>query len=649
MRLLFIILLSLIFPYFIQAVNAQEQQHKKTILVLDGSGSMWGQIEGVSKIEIARSVIGDLLKNFPADQHLGLTVYGHNRKGDCSDIETLVNPAVGTKEAILKAVNSIKPMGKTPLSEAVMQAAEVLKFTEEAATVILISDGKETCDFDPCEVGKKLEESGVDFTAHVVGFDVSNIEDRAQLKCLAENTGGKFLTASNAEELTKALETVSAPEPSKMHDTRFVVVEEGTKLTINEGLVWSLRDNKTGEVLIEKEAINSIARELTYGAYKAEVTRVKDNMTAEMVVTIDENSPVKFNLELPVMIPPATISAPDTALIGSIISVQWTGPNEPNDIINIREVDNMGAPLGATHTSKGSPLNLQMPGKPGEYVIRYLLKGSRYQVLATHPITIEETSATLNTPDTAKIGSTISVEWTGPNYKHDYINIRKVGNMGAPLGVTDTSKGSPLNLKMPGKPGEYVIRYVLGDSHRAIVTHPITIEETSVTLNAPDTAKIGSTISVEWTGPDNPRDYIRIQNLNVSHLHEQTRTLKGSPLSLQIPSEAGNYEISYVLGNSYEAVTTANIKVEPVFATLNAPATVIAGSTVSVEWTGPDYKRDYILIAKAGTDRRIEGARTSKGSPLTIDVPKEPGAYEILYRISDGGYSVIERRAITVQ
>lgn len=142
----------------ITATAQDEGNPGSTILVLDASGSMWGQIDGEPKIAIARRVIGGLLDTLPAGQSLGLTAYGHREKGNCRDIETLVAPGPDTREAIRSAVNGLNPRGKTPLSDAVIAAAEVLKFEEEAATVILVSDGRETCDRDPCEVGRRLGE-----------------------------------------------------------------------------------------------------------------------------------------------------------------------------------------------------------------------------------------------------------------------------------------------------------------------------------------------------------------------------------------------------------------------------------------------------------------------------------------------------------
>ena len=198
------------------AFAAQAQERSRAILVLDGSGSMWGQIDGVAKITIAQQVIGELLATLPPEQELGLTVYGHRRKGDCGDIETLILPQGDQRAAIQQAVNGIKPKGKTPLSAAVVAAAEALRYQEDKATVVLVSDGRETCDVDPCKVGETLEETGVDFTAHVIGFDVSDPADRAELQCLAERTGGTFRTASSASELGQALAVVAeppAPEP----------------------------------------------------------------------------------------------------------------------------------------------------------------------------------------------------------------------------------------------------------------------------------------------------------------------------------------------------------------------------------------------------------------------------------------------------
>jgi Ca-activated chloride channel homolog len=188
----------------------------KSIIVLDASGSMWGQIDGRPKLEIAREALGTVLTGLDPATEIGLMAYGHRSKGDCNDIELVVPPASGTAQSITDAANAMKFLGKTPLTESVRRAASELKSTEAKATVILITDGIETCEADPCALGAELEASGVDFTAHVVGFGLT-AEEGATVACLAENTGGKYIEAKDAGSLIEALKTtvaVAEPEPT---------------------------------------------------------------------------------------------------------------------------------------------------------------------------------------------------------------------------------------------------------------------------------------------------------------------------------------------------------------------------------------------------------------------------------------------------
>jgi Ca-activated chloride channel homolog len=210
MRLFAIAFLALFMPFFAHAEG-------KSIIVLDASGSMWGQIDGRAKLEIAREALGLVLAGIPAESEIGLMAYGHREKGSCDDIELVVPPGPGTAAAITDAANSLQFLGKTPLTEAVRRAAAELKSTEEKATVILITDGIETCEADPCALGAELEASGVDFTAHVVGFGLT-ADEGATVACLAENTGGLYIEAKDAGTLVEALKTTVAvadpvPEP----------------------------------------------------------------------------------------------------------------------------------------------------------------------------------------------------------------------------------------------------------------------------------------------------------------------------------------------------------------------------------------------------------------------------------------------------
>lgn len=175
------------------------------ILILDGSGSMWGQIEGNTKIGIARDVVGNLLDDMDPERPVGLVAYGHRRKGDCEDIEHLIEPGTGNRDQIKSILKSINPVGKTPLANTALQVIERLKSSGSSATVILVSDGAESCGGDLCAVVKAAKEADVDFVLHIVGFDIGE-SDKLALECAAREGEGVYLDAANAEELSAALE-----------------------------------------------------------------------------------------------------------------------------------------------------------------------------------------------------------------------------------------------------------------------------------------------------------------------------------------------------------------------------------------------------------------------------------------------------------
>lgn len=191
------------------ALRAQEGSPAKIMLVLDASGSMWGEIDGAPKIEIARETVAEILGSWNPDREIGLMAYGHREKGNCEDIETLIPVGKLDSAAFLEKVNSIIPKGMTPLTDAVALAAENLRYTEETASVILVSDGKETCGKDPRAVAKELAKNGIGFRAHVIGFDITE-EEGQSLAAIAEETGGTYLAASDAAGLKSALEKVVA-------------------------------------------------------------------------------------------------------------------------------------------------------------------------------------------------------------------------------------------------------------------------------------------------------------------------------------------------------------------------------------------------------------------------------------------------------
>ncbi|MES9972506.1 MAG: VWA domain-containing protein, partial [Candidatus Thiodiazotropha sp.] len=124
---------------------------KNRLFILDGSGSMWGQIDKRSKIEIARDVMKEMVSNLSNQDQLGLIAYGHRRKGDCEDVELVYPMSTIDRSAVSQQIDAIQPKGKTPITESVVQAVELVRRLEDEAEIVLVSDGLETCKRDPCE------------------------------------------------------------------------------------------------------------------------------------------------------------------------------------------------------------------------------------------------------------------------------------------------------------------------------------------------------------------------------------------------------------------------------------------------------------------------------------------------------------------
>ena len=105
---------------------------------------------------------------------------------------------------MLERLNSLNPKGMTPISQALRQAVDMVKDLAGPATLILVSDGKETCGGDPCWLVEHLRRTVFDFTLHVIGFDVTQ-EETEQLECMARAGGGRYFSARSALELEMAV------------------------------------------------------------------------------------------------------------------------------------------------------------------------------------------------------------------------------------------------------------------------------------------------------------------------------------------------------------------------------------------------------------------------------------------------------------
>jgi Ca-activated chloride channel family protein len=188
-------------------------QTPNTLLIMDASNSMWGRVDGRPKIVIAREAVAQLARALPAGTPMGLMAFGHRRPGDCGDIELVLPPGPVDPAGFAARAAALTPRGRTPLTASITRAAETLGVRDRPARIILLSDGIETCHPDPCGAARALKATAVELVVHVIGFDVAEPSAQAQLACIAEATGGRFVSAASAADLAAALAAVTATAP----------------------------------------------------------------------------------------------------------------------------------------------------------------------------------------------------------------------------------------------------------------------------------------------------------------------------------------------------------------------------------------------------------------------------------------------------
>ena len=263
----------LLLLFTLSPLFGQEAAPKPIIFITDASGSMWQKIGPDFKITLAREVLGDLVQTMPENQAIGLVAYGHRTKGNCDDIEELLPAANLDKAAFKKALDDLNPIGKTPLARSAKYVIDKLKAEKGSASIILITDGVETCDGSLCDLVKEAKEAGIDFVMHIIGFDLGD-SDREPLECAAKAADGIYVDASDKDQLADAVKqtsdirvddpkgrlSASSIRNGELIDASIMVYKAGT----NEDI--------TGKRTYERAETNPALIKLPPGTYDVEAT-----------------------------------------------------------------------------------------------------------------------------------------------------------------------------------------------------------------------------------------------------------------------------------------------------------------------------------------------------------------------------------------
>lgn len=248
-------------------------------LVLDASGSMNAKLpEGKTRIEAAKLAVEDVVGKLPVDIRLSLWAYGHQSptsKHDCRDTQRVVafDAVSANKVDVLTKTRGIKAQGYTPITYVIQLVADDLgKEDAKPRTIILVSDGKETCEGDPCATAKALAAADASLVVHTIGFAVDTAA-KYQLQCIARVARGRYFDAGSASELAATMNEAAKPIPPPLAVTQIVVTKPQLgRLEIKHAAMTGhkVSSAETGEFVV---SLNSAGprKELPSGLYNVTV------------------------------------------------------------------------------------------------------------------------------------------------------------------------------------------------------------------------------------------------------------------------------------------------------------------------------------------------------------------------------------------
>jgi Ca-activated chloride channel homolog len=175
------IILLVLFSTIVGAQNPPAKKYSlpdtRILFVFDASQSMMGMWESDRKINIARRVLismVDSLQNLENVQ-MALRVYGFQSPvppQDCSDTRLVVPFGKDNSSKIRQELRYLNPKGTTPIAHSLELAGD--DFPTECSDcrniIILITDGIEACDGDPCAVSYELQKKGIVLKPFVIGI-----------------------------------------------------------------------------------------------------------------------------------------------------------------------------------------------------------------------------------------------------------------------------------------------------------------------------------------------------------------------------------------------------------------------------------------------------------------------------------------------
>ena len=180
----------------------------RILFVFDASQSMAGIWESDTKINIARDFLITMIDSlqYLKNVQMALRVYGHQSPvppQDCNDTKLEVPFDVNNAFKIRQKLRFLNPKGTTPIAHSLELAAEDFTPCDECRNIIiLITDGIEACEGDPCAVSRQLQLKGIVVKPFIIGIGMDP-EFKKTFDCV-----GYYYNAEKEQKFREILEVV---------------------------------------------------------------------------------------------------------------------------------------------------------------------------------------------------------------------------------------------------------------------------------------------------------------------------------------------------------------------------------------------------------------------------------------------------------
>ncbi|OFX81840.1 MAG: hypothetical protein A2X12_11040 [Bacteroidetes bacterium GWE2_29_8] len=206
-----ICLLVLVILFSVVHVSAQlnkseTKSRARILFIFDASYSMYGRWQTGTKMDIAKKMLTNFLDSLRIDENIeiGLRVYGHQSRvppQDCNDTKLEVPIAKNNISAIKRKLKIIEPKGTTPIARSLEAAGDDFSPCDNCRNIIiLITDGIEECNGDPCAVSAALQKKGIILKPFIIGIG-ENFANK--FECV-----GRYFDATNEASFKTVLNIV---------------------------------------------------------------------------------------------------------------------------------------------------------------------------------------------------------------------------------------------------------------------------------------------------------------------------------------------------------------------------------------------------------------------------------------------------------